>query len=524
MVHWKSSGKSSGIPPYVHQRSTGFFHWSIQWATGLPVDPFPVEFHWMSTGPQIWQGKNLYWTQLDIQWSKFEKFSSQNPLKVHWISSRSTQNPLYFHWNPAEQMGECKVLQRAVFRTATLSDTHPLRSLMPEEFRGGAKPHLGAACHLHRRRQGTVQDAISQTVRSLGKLTQDFEPCANEASPGSRMMDLYRAQVHFNWYDSYGEEPLKRRRTELNTLFNAVSVAPHTVWMGTDASVPKTTWHHATAAFVFEGLVDLQGSSIMMAGHVLASDVELFAIRAAVCKATGFANCDRIVLFTDSIGMAKRVVDPSIHSGQAHSLAVCKALNTWLSVSPDRRVDFVETPSKLKWGIQHAAHLRARSLPPVPAGVRPDTSLDSIRKEVTNSTIDSWATMSTKDDYLGHQFLILRDPKGKRLRPTYSNGGMWLRNVNEDNALCARFCRAILNHAPTGQYYRRFNIPGHETHECECGCPMQSRHHIFTQCGVLETRDRDPWYIRELVGFLDENPKAFSFGFMFNPPPRDGEG
>jgi hypothetical protein len=383
-----------------------------------------------------------------------------------------------------------KLSQQAVFRTATLSDTHPLRSLMPEEFRGGAKPHLGAACHLHRRRQGVVQDAISQTVRSLGKLMEDFEPCANEASPGSRMMDLYGAQVHFNQYDSYGEEPLKRRRTELNTLFNAVSVAPRTVCMGTDASVPKTTRHHATAAFVFEGLVDMQGSSIMMAGRVLASDAELFAIRAAVCKATGFVNCDRIVLFTDSIGMAKRAVDPSIHSGQAHSLAVCKALNTWLSVSPDRRVDFIETPSKLKWGIQHAAHLRARSLPPVLAGARPDTSLDSVRKEVTNSAIDSWATMSKKDEYLGHQFLILRDPKGKRLRPTYSNGGMWLRNVNEDNALCARFCRAILNHALTGEYYRRFNIPGHETHECECGCPMQSRHHIFTQCGVLETRDR----------------------------------
>ena len=112
---------------------------------------------------------------------------------------------------------------------------------------------------------------------------------------------------------------------------------------------------------------------------------------------------------------------------------------------------------------------------------------------------------------------MLRDPKGKPLRPTYSNGGTWLRHVNEDNARCARYCRAILGHAPIGEYYRRFNIP--ETYECECGCPVSTRHHVFTWCGVLDTNDREPKYIRELVGFLVKNPTAFGFA---NAPRGDG--
>jgi hypothetical protein len=118
---------------------------------------------------------------------------------------------------------------------------------------------------------------------------------------------------------------------------------------------------------------------------------------------------------------------------------------------------------------------------------------------------------------------VFRDPKGKPLRPTYANGGTWLRNVNEENLLCTRFMRAVLNHAPTGKYYRRFHIPGHETHECECGCPMQTWHHILTQCGVLDSLNRTPRYVRELIGYLVDNPKAFAFGFQYTHP-REGDG
>ena len=145
-----------------------------------------------------------------------------------------------------------------------------------------------------------------------------------------------------------------------------------------------------------------------------------------------------------------------------------------------------------------------------------------MRKHLTDSALDAWATQARDPDYLGHHFLRLRDPSGKPLRPTYSNGGTWLRWVNEENVLCARFSRAILDHAPLGSYYRRFHIPGHDTHECECGCPgpLQTRHHIFTHCGVLDTINRSPRFIRELVDYLDENPTAFAFPSR----PRQGDG
>jgi hypothetical protein len=99
-------------------------------------------------------------------------------------------------------------------------------------------------------------------------------------------------------------------------------------------------------------------------------------------------GCERIVIFTDSLAMARRVVDPTVHSEQEHSLDACKTLRAWLSVCCECRIDFVETPSKLKWGLQHRAHKRACSLPPIPSGARPATSLDYVHKGVTDSALN----------------------------------------------------------------------------------------------------------------------------------------
>ena len=129
------------------------------------------------------------------------------------------------------------------------------------------------------------------------------------------MMDLYGAQVQFDGYDRRGEDPLDRRRKELNTLWNSVSNDIHTVCMGVDASVPKDTKNQATAAYVYEGLVNQRSKGITVAGRVLPSDAELLAIRMAVGRATALEDCNRIVIFTDSLAIARRAVDPGIHSG-----------------------------------------------------------------------------------------------------------------------------------------------------------------------------------------------------------------
>ena len=80
-------------------------------------------------------------------------------------------------------------------------------------------------------------------------------------------------------------------------------------------------------------------SSKALASRTTTSDTKLFAIRLGISKATSMA-IKHIILITDSLGSARQAVDPSVHPGQAHSLAVCFALRLFFSQDHGYRIDF----------------------------------------------------------------------------------------------------------------------------------------------------------------------------------------
>jgi hypothetical protein len=214
-------------------------------------------------------------------------------------------------------------------------------------------------------------------------------------------MDRYPDRVLFNDYNPKEEKAESRQHNLLNSIYTQARASYGTDCYGMDCSVPKRTNIQAKALFVIECAGLTPYTSTWVAGRVLPADVELFAIRMAVSKATMLENCDRIVIFTDSLASARKAVDPSVHSGQAHSLAVCKALTVWLSGMGDKAIEFVQAPSKLQWGLQYAAHTCARDLPSVPTGRRPATSLDYMRKNITQSALNSWTTAFQDKKYRG---------------------------------------------------------------------------------------------------------------------------
>jgi len=198
-----------------------------------------------------------------------------------------------------------------------------------------------------------------------------------------------------------------------------------------------------------------------------------------------------------------------VHSGQGHSLAVCRTLTAWLGEDPDCRVFFIQVPSKLGWNIHKEAHDYATSLiqPVVP---RPDTSLDSVQKAITKRSQESWTRLFQDTDYRGHNFLSLKKTDGSSLQPTYINSGVWLSPVEGDLMVAVRLFRCILNHAPIGLYYERFNID--ESLECQCGFRWQTHDHVLLSCTKLERKDNwRPSYLKDLINFLEKNPSAFTF-------------
>jgi len=85
----------------------------------------------------------------------------------------------------------------------------------------------------------------------------------------------------------------------------------------------------------------------------------------------------RIVIITDSLTAARRAVDASVHSGQAHSHAIVQALRDFFTNHPDRSIHFWDCPSKAQWSLHFLAHEDATSTK-IAAGRHLATSLDAL--------------------------------------------------------------------------------------------------------------------------------------------------
>ena len=115
-------------------------------------------------------------------------------------------------------------------------------------------------------------------------------------------------------------------------------------------------------------------------------------------------------------------------------------------------------------------------------------------------------------DAKGWHFLELLDDNLKPIELSYAKGGLWLKNFGHSNSLCARASRAIVNHAPIGEYCLTF-FP-REEFKCPCSLyPVESRRHILHEC----KRYNNYWNLRRdtlshFMLFLEFNSSAFSFG------------
>jgi len=305
------------------------------------------------------------------------------------------------------------------------------------------------------------------------------------------------------------QDALEACERDLFTILRNVRLSDDTVYCSVDASLPDNTQHQAVSAAILYREFEEFNRIRHIAGRVTAPDAELFAIHSAITLATQQDNCEKIYIFTDSIASARRAVDPSLHSGQGHSLAVCRTLAAWLAEDSSCTITFIQAPSKLEWSIHKEAHDYAKDLIS-PAGLRPATSLDSVQKAITKRSQETWTRMFEDLSYKGHNFLHLERLDRDALIPTYINGGVWLSPVGGNLSVAVRLFRCILNHAPIGSYYEWFNIP--EPLACECGFHCQDCDHVLLSCNKHKRKANwHPHYLKDVVDFLEENPLAFSF-------------
>ena len=365
-----------------------------------------------------------------------------------------------------------------------------------------------------------IASSIVDTDDYLLVVSKQLDPLADEATPGQRLSDstTYMSHIHTDFTVPRSEEELWARRDHLDSI--QASATTHTALVGVDGSVPNDKSMAATAAYVLK-FAESRRQSVINVGKATASDAELAAIRFAVSKAIKQPGVDKIVVFSDSLAAMRKALDASLHSGQAHSIAICSGIRKWIgggSHAQPRNIHFVHVPSKLEWDIHQEAHELAKARR-VPTNKWSDRTLDFARKQTVSRMLDEWSRLFRQTGYHGRQFLLLTR-NGKLIQPNHIKGGPWLKDMGQSNAHTARMTRALLNHAPTGEYRARF----HPSEETGCKCNpfiLESRRHILYRC-PKHIRHREPaeaGTLKSFLGFLERNPTSFAFPSAEPPPP-----
>ena len=162
-----------------------------------------------------------------------------------------------------------------------------------------------------------------------------------------------------------------------------------------------------------------------------------------------------------------------VQSRQPRSGLVQNALRLFFCSGSSHRIEFWDCPSKAEWSLHQLVHNDVTNTR-VSAGPHPATSIDFLHSKSVISCLDTWRTLFNHPTVQGRHFLLLRDRNQRFLQPSYSKGGSWLPHIGQSVTLCARATRAILNHAPIGEYRQHF-FPAERT-QCPCGhCKVETR-------------------------------------------------
>jgi len=195
-----------------------------------------------------------------------------------------------------------------------LPSQHALLSLLSTRNSKSAHPHPQSLALLTDAQSAQLRSPLLNTEASLLNLTERFDSLHPEIRPGYRLLDNFPDHVSFHPCDRSNGRTLDR-------LCHEASADPSTLIVATDASVIPPRNMQAISVAHFWRLGEQVLLSKVLAGRATALDVELFAIRLGVVKATSFdVKC--IIIITDSLTAARRAVDTSVHSGQTHSLAI----------------------------------------------------------------------------------------------------------------------------------------------------------------------------------------------------------
>ena len=397
-------------------------------------------------------------------------------------------------------------------RIVTLPPSHILVATMNNKWSNPAYSHVSPKT----RPAHLPSDDIFKRLRTH-HVKEQFEFLSNIQQLGRRCVDLFPGRITIDT-----SSPKKRSKhfkawvTTLKTETQSLNCSQDLV-VYTDGA-----YHHADHHASYTMCIRSNSTWSDFTDWCLATssfDSEVHAIEKAIEAITSSAN-QRAHLFCNNKAATNAIFNFEVKSSQMSILRINFLLIDWLSSHPDAELHIQFAPGHHGIeGNERADALTKAGLercPMQPPLILRSHFVNSYKQEQS----DVWTRLFKDHTYRGSQWLPVRRKK-KTFKPSNAKSARnFFHNMaHRDPSHLSRISYAITNHAPTGEYRTRF-FPNELAHCPHCGEEtLQSRRHILCECLQYVTKfpSLTDWGSqrhndKSLLGFLDKNPTAFTFG------------
>ncbi|KAF8622194.1 hypothetical protein AX15_007303 [Amanita polypyramis BW_CC] len=433
---------------------------------------------------------------------KANKLNKVKNTGMHWISGAFSTTPIsaleLITYTPLILAQLNITAFKYALRINKLSPIHPCRCL--------ARTFLFQNLHSQRIRikPGPYEKfSVFNMCRDPNLVTDErFVYNHKEQIFGKRILDLFDSNIKFVNFD----HPKKGTDLFVQWFEKLQSMVEHYSFKETIGTAAYALWANQ---------VLIHSAASQVSAHS-AYDAEIQAIQ-LVFEQLKLLPFKKVTLLIDNEAAARSIWRTDYHNLQWVSIKAMTHFREWTThlKTKDFLLNVLWCPAHMD--VQENELVDTMASEVIISDLDSKTTLESEIKRIQKLEFDEWNKTTRKHNGLGSEYLRLKF-KGRRIGPSLgSRRKAFIQASNDNINMMARLTRLITNHAPTGEYRRRF-FPN-ETTNCNYDNEYQSRVHILTKCDGYHEKFKNMEHLRKdkdelekVVKFLETNIKAGTFG------------
>ena len=220
-----------------------------------------------------------------------------------------------------------KLNGRHHLRYGSILSMHAINLLLDSQHVKNHPPHKTATSKLTNKQRFNLKSPIKDVNERLNSVRECFNPLFPLFSLGSRVVNHFPSRFSFHFPFSSSNKDLYHHIQNLNQAFRSFQIAPHNIAIVADRGIKKSQVATTVAHIWSENSIVqcLQANLI----NVTSIEAELMAIRLGLISAMEEENIHNIIVITDSIAAAKKVLESKTDPLQNMFILVTSAIDSF---------------------------------------------------------------------------------------------------------------------------------------------------------------------------------------------------